>query len=97
LDYPVFVYPKKFALISGLSEKEIRKLCLQQEIPNERTKRGFRIDVKGALTVLQTRAADFIGHPRIVHRIMTQPLRKSPLGKGNSFQEALKQLKAEAR
>ncbi len=77
MDYPAFAYPSRFAEISGLPVKEVRKLCSQQIIPNERTRRGFRIDVEAALTVLQERAATFAGHKKQRQPVYVQTPRKA--------------------
>ncbi len=68
MDYPAFAYPSKFAEISGLPVKQVRELCAQQIIPNERTRRGFRVDVCSAMEVLQNRAATFAGHTKRMPR-----------------------------
>lgn len=59
---PAFTYPATFAVITGLSVREVRSLCRKQIIPNEQTKRGFRIAVKPAMTTLENRALEFTGH-----------------------------------
>ncbi len=59
---PAFAFPAKFAKITGLSAKEVRRLCLQKVLPNEKTRKGFRIDVEAGLIVLHERAAGFVGH-----------------------------------
>lgn len=89
---PAFSYPSKFAEISGLSVKEIRTLCQRQVIPNERTKRGFRIDVKGALAALQSRAAEFTGHAHQAQRIKSTPIVRLPASKAGSFRDMLASL-----
>jgi len=90
---PVFAYPNKFSEISGLSAKEIRSLCQQQIIPNERTNRGFRIDVKGALAALQNRAAEFMGHVYKAKRVNAPFVPQQPRAKAGSFRDMLDTLK----
>ena len=60
--YPPFAFPAKFAELAGLSSKEVRRLCRQKILPNERTRKGFRIDVEAGLAALRDRAATFAGH-----------------------------------
>ena len=58
----MFAFPAQFSELSGLSAKEIRRLCRQKVLPNEKTRKGFRIDVEAALAALHERAATFEGH-----------------------------------
>jgi len=94
VDVPQFAFPARFAEISGLSAKEVRRLCQQHIIPNERTRKGFRIDVLAAIEVLHTRAADFVGHKPLQPPIITI---RSSAGKksqnGAGFLAALDELK----
>jgi len=97
MEYPAFAYPSKFAEISGLSLKEIYKLCHSQVIPNERTNHGFRIDVDGAITALQHRAMNFIGHKgaRIRTKAPERPVSMQTVRrKEKSFLEQLEALKS---
>lgn len=57
-----FAFPSAFSSLTGLSEKEVRKLCRQRILPCERTRKGFRIDVEAGLETLRARAATFTGH-----------------------------------
>ena len=64
-NYPPFAWPAQFADLTGLSAKEVRKLCRQRILPCERTRKGFRIDVEAGLETLRVRAATFTGHDPI--------------------------------
>lgn len=90
---PAFAYPRKFAEISGLSAKEVRRLCQQQVIPNERTKGGFRIDVDGALAALRERAAAFSGHNHLTPTITVRTVRKRAKVRGKTFTDMINELK----
>lgn len=65
-DYPIFANAKTFAKISGRPLKEVRRICSEQKIPNERTGRDYLIPVEAALNVLKERAEKFVGHRMII-------------------------------
>ena len=71
-DYPVFANAKTFAKISGRPLKEVRRICSEQKIPNERTGRDYLIPVAEALNVLKERAEKFVGH-RMLLSYSTNP------------------------
>ncbi|MDT8903263.1 hypothetical protein [Anaeroselena agilis] len=89
--FSIFAYPAKFAVITGISQKEIRKLCRLRIIPCERTAHGFRIDVQGALAVLRCRAMEFAGH-RGCTLIPCQTTISKHRNKSKGFIEALSSL-----
>lgn len=63
-----------------------------QEIPCEKTKHGYRIDVAASLDILKNRAADFAGHEYIfIANPNAQTRSRSKRGK--SFLEMLDGLK----
>ena len=93
-DIPAFAFPAKFAEITGLSGKEVRRLCRQKILPNEKTRKGFRIDVEAGLTALHERAATFAGH-ELAGSISHQHINRAKSGNGNKegFLAALESLK----
>ena len=90
---PAFAYPHKFSEISGLTVKQVRELCAKQIIPNERTRRGFRIYVPGAMETLQSRAAAFAGHTVKVKAQTVIPVVRSNRKAASGFLAALDSLK----
>lgn len=94
INYPAFAFPAKFAALTGLSTKEVRRLCRQHVLPNERTRKGFRIDVEAGLAALHERAATFAGH-ELSGSISHQHINRAKSGNENKdgFLAALAALK----
>lgn len=91
---PPFAFPAMFAVIAGISAKEVRRLCQQHIIPSEKTRKGFRIDVEAGLAVLRERAATFVGHPPMVyHTNLVQQPRKINACSSKDFLSKLDALK----
>ena len=90
-----FAYPVRFAELTGLSATEIRRLCRQCILPNERTRKGFRIDVEAGLIALRERAATFVGHEMsrpVMSQIWIKPRQATGSGE-TGFLAALEALK----
>jgi hypothetical protein len=91
---PAFAYAVKFAEISGLSVREVRTLCRQQVIPNEQTKKGFRIAVKQAMTTLENRALEFTGHAETRKVVAIRTRRRSTLNTMERLEQMQRDCKA---